>query len=433
MRSPTWPSVSTRAWAGEPGQEIASARHEQHDLQRAGGIGGAGERERLIALPGERERSFAGSVRGQRAAERAGEQVRARSQQHLCAGDLVDDLQVGVDGLGREDEARRRAGEETVGRRDRRARARLCEDVSAAQNLDADDLTGQQPLQRGAGAIGVAAVDRRGQSGRALHAMHRLGDVAAGGGLVVDARGDRAERACDRGGTVAGDAASSWAAASRALRDWARSPVVPQPTSETVKRTERSRPRRRLLSALRAIPRASCHSPQVMARGDEPAPAGLLLGRHFSRPTFFFVGFLPLLLLSFLPFLANRDRLGVQPRPAREGAGRAAVRAAEVERPGDRLGDDAFFEIRVGDRQQRVDARLGAELRADRELAGDRLVARLCRADAVDRRSRGFPPSRRRCRSAACPSGRPARRLPRSPAAGSGRPSAGSATAAGSR
>ena len=75
----------------------------------------------------------------------------AGEQQHLRAGDLVDDLQIGVVGLGREDEGRGGAGDRAVDGRDRRPGARLGEDVPAAQDLDAHDLAGQQRLQRGAG------------------------------------------------------------------------------------------------------------------------------------------------------------------------------------------------------------------------------------------------------------------------------------------
>jgi len=86
--------------------------------------------------------------------------------------------------------------------RDRRARAGLRKDAPAAEDLDARDLVEQQCLQRHAGGGRVAAVDRTGEGGRALQAVHRLRDVAAGGGLVVDARGDRAERGGDRSRTA---------------------------------------------------------------------------------------------------------------------------------------------------------------------------------------------------------------------------------------
>jgi hypothetical protein len=133
-----------------------------------------------------------------------------------------------------------------------------------------------------------------------------------------------------------------------------------------------------------------------------------------------------LLALAALLLVVHR-RLGVQPRAARLGVRLAARGAAQVERPGDRLCDDALFQVRVGDRQQRIDARLLAELRADRELPCDRLVAFLGQADAVERVAGDFPGAgerlgqrlgrrigsrtRRRpaptSRSAACPRGSP--------------------------
>jgi len=61
------------------------------------------------------------------------------------------------------------------------------------------------------------------------------------------------------------------------------------------------------------------------------------------------------------------------------------VRTPEVERPGEEL-RDLPLRVRRRERhgQQRVDARLVAELGVDRELPGDRLVVALVRADAVD-------------------------------------------------
>ena len=73
----------------------------------------------------------------------------------------------------------------------------------------------------------------------------------------------------------------------------------------------------------------------------------------------------------------------VQARAAREGVGLAPVRPPEVERTGDRLRDDALFEVRVGHGQERIDARLGAELGRDRELPADALVAALRDPDAI--------------------------------------------------
>ncbi len=136
----------------------------------------------------------------------------------------------------------------------------------------------QQRLQRGAGGGRVAAVDRVGEGGGALHAVHRLRDVAAGGGLVVDARGDRAERVgdrrravrgggsgrgrCGRGRGRAGGCRAGGGARGRARRCgargedadalaalWVAAADEPQPTSATARQARRSRPGRRLLAA----------------------------------------------------------------------------------------------------------------------------------------------------------------------------------------
>ena len=93
-----------RARAGDPGGGC-----EQHDVKRARRIHGAGERARLKALPGERDRSFGGQARGRQVADRARQAVGAGEQHHLRAGDLVDDLQVAMGGLRGEHERRRDA------------------------------------------------------------------------------------------------------------------------------------------------------------------------------------------------------------------------------------------------------------------------------------------------------------------------------------
>ena len=121
-------------------------------------------------------------------------------------------------------------------------------------------------------------------------------------------------------------------------------------------------------------------------------------------------------------------RLGVQPRATRECVRLAAGRAAEVERSGDRLRDDALFEVRVGDRQQRVDARLLAQLRADRELSGDRLVAGSLARPTQLTAQPGTSPEHENVSVSGC-----ARRVGRHAPADPGCPSPESATAAGSR
>ena len=125
--------------------------------------------------------------------------VRAE-QHHLRAGDLVDDLQVAVVGLRGEHERGRGAGDRAARGRDRHARSRLCQQASAAQDLDAGDLAERQFPQRGPGGGGVAAIDGACEGGGVLQAVHRLRDDRAGRGLVVDAPGDRPQRVGDHGG-----------------------------------------------------------------------------------------------------------------------------------------------------------------------------------------------------------------------------------------
>src|ERR1700689_5166576 len=139
--------------------------------------------------------------------------------------------------------------------------------------------------------------------------------------------------------------------------------AVAQAASDTIVRNaNRSRRRRRLLFGM-----------AVRWRGFTAPSLGVLACFLLAFPLAFARALLALALV--LAFSGERRWLRVQPRSTREGTGRAAVRPAEVERPRDCLGDDAFFQVRVGDSQQRVHARLGADLRADRELSGDRLVA----------------------------------------------------------
>src|SRR5262249_12803014 len=101
----------------------------------------------------------------------------------------------------------------------------------------------------------------------------------------------------------------------------------------------------------------------------------------------------PLFLLGvlFAPvgfLVAFARRLRAQPGASRGRIGVTTLRAPEVERPGNRLGHYAFFEVGVGDREERVAARLRAELLPDRELTGDPLVSGFGRADAVERIAR---------------------------------------------
>ena len=120
--------------------------------------------------------------------------------------------------------------------------------------------------------------------------MHRLGGVTAGGGLVVDAGGDRAERGATvvaqlaEGGAVAAagvvvdaaaaaepvgepDDAAEFAASDALAALWVVAAAEPQPASATAKTARRSRPGCRFLVASWAIPRASRTPHRLGPRG----------------------------------------------------------------------------------------------------------------------------------------------------------------------
>ena len=114
--------------------------------------------------------------------------------------------------------------------------------------------------------------------------------------------------------------------------------------------------------------------------------------------------------MCFLPFCGGSPAFGASRVRARELVGMATDgRRSKAPRC---LRDHAFFEVRVGDGQQRVLARLRADLRVDRELTGDRLVPVFVAPTQLTANP-AFLPSTRTCPSAARP-------WPdRSPAAGS--------------
>ena len=157
-------------------------------------------------------------------------------------------------------------------------------------------------------------------------------------------------------------AAEPQAASSRAGQGQAGEGVSPTPDRRAGSGARAPRGAGSREGPSRPLPRApSCE--RGMLAAEEAGAASLSPSLFLPFPPFFLPFFLPLPLWVSCGF-----GFSLVP-PGRRLPGSRGD--AQVERPGDRLRDHALFQVRVGDRQQRVHARLRAQLRADRELPAD--------------------------------------------------------------